>query len=644
MILYKSLLLIIVIKFKAKLRVNSKSLNRLVKMCLERKECRFEKADLPTWKSLEKAGVLHEIKSESVFLELDFGSHLLNDGILDLAEKALGRKLPVGISAAFQFLEEFDSYLVKEYRDEKGSSFFRNLSEEIKSYVLYLLSTKYDTDVKVFVLSLPAYDLREIHLRYFEESFFKFLTISEYSYDDLYEVLVVFAGREDTRPLVLRYLRGLWSKSIIFALGLFNFLKEKEIPDFLLASILIGVYNSGNSIGLSKAIELKGDKPLECFLALSRFNYVNVEDAEKAFGLLEPLVFDYSDLAKEQIYFIVQMLDDKRYSSHFQEAGFKMLFAFMQLKDAEIAKVVLKEVQYRLAEFEKEKFILLNMYLNVTEDFQSISKFFGTFQNPSYVFITLVEAFNSMPSVRFDMKLFREGILHGWSVARARVEGLILELFTQNNKGGLLATKVIGLRRSPLFVDLLKLEEEEHQINAVNSIFKFSSSLIEMLPLLLPLRNSPFKSVKKLLQNRLVEKVYFSFQGLLHDKIKSSISKGKKDKEFLRPITNALADFKKMRKLKETIKDIDPVENERELMNEYYRMEREQKTTIIRNAEKGSHFLSQLAKRVSVVRGNSFKIRDKEPSVMQDVGYDLILDPIMFRNPDLYQFELESEG
>ena len=144
------------------------------------------------------------------------------------------------------------------------------------------------------------------------------------------------------------------------------------------------------------------------------------------------------------------------------------------------------------------------------------------------------------------------------------------------------------------------------------------------------------------MQEELSDKVFYAYHDTIYELILKEIGESSEDKEFMKPITEALNDYKELKKLKESIKDIDPFENEYELIQLYFRLEREEQAKMMNKIKEGEGSFLHFAKSTTIVRGNSWKIGDREVTPLGKVEAQMLVDRSSYLNPDLYEFNLDN--
>jgi len=602
------------------------------------RKSRYFKKDISQYKALIDCGILSEIEGNKEVLEIVGDAIELQKVVFETAIKKLKKELPNDISEAFKFVDEFDDALKKEYNCERVINSFSTLIRGLRGYILYILH-KRGVNIKSFLLSINE-ENRGNHLYFLEVSFFNFLSFFNYSEEEIFEILVGLWSNDTKRHDVITGLRELPSRNLKKSKLLLKYAYKNDKSQHFIPELLIGLYNAGETSSIEKIIELKDKNIIASLGVLGRLKYKNEEDIGKAFNQIVNIEFENIEIANQQSYLIRNIIENEHTTSNIRENAFKLYVQFLQNGADEVIERVLFDIRL-INGNEARKYELLHLYLSKTGNFNIMKEFFNRINDPAYIFDIMMRLFNITPNYRFSLSLFENGIRHVWNTNQEETEKHILNLFKQHNAFGILGVKVIFSAYLGIFqVDLLKLDKVEFQINAINSICKHPHSFDKLLPLILPLRNSKLKKVREHLQKHLAQKVFSSYQKAIYKQIESSISKNKKDKEFIKPIKKALKDYNKLKELKNSINDLNPYENERDLMDLYYRLEHEQNAKVMDEAKHGKGTFMEMVKTSIIVRGNSFKFNEKEPTPMAKFESSMLIDGSSFLNPDLYEHNL----
>ena len=102
--------------------------------------------------------------------------------------------------------------------------------------------------------------------------------------------------------------------------------------------------------------------------------------------------------------------------------------------------------------------------------------------------------------------------------------------------------------------------------------------------------------------------------------------------------------YSKIKEVKNNNKHLDPLENERTLVELYYRLEDENKAEMINEISNGKDsILGEMTKSVIIVRGNSWKLEGKdEITPLNLIRSSSVLDSRAFKNPDLFESNLNN--
>jgi hypothetical protein len=616
----------------------TQKINELIKLYLKSGRFKFNKKDIGGYDELVVNRIIIESNDT---LKLNIHSEIFNSVLLQFIEKEQKSKLPNNIHDAFKFIDDFD-----ESKRNENNIKIRNAYEDIvkgqKIYILKKFKAENIAKPKEFLFELKDFDSREPHLYNFERIFFLYLPHSEYSTNEIADICITAWDIQQANSSVISFLRDYANINKDNANKLLNFLNEKNAPVRIISQLLISLYNASDVEALNKAIALKESSPLESFIALGRLDYRNVKDIEQAFNTIEPLDYSDKDISSEQAYFSTQLIEHSNTPKEIKEECFKYLVDIIEQGTDEIANNVFNHITYSLNEYEDEKYNLLWVYIAKTKNINVLKHFFYYFKDPKYIFHFIIQHYKLKPSYQFPIHNFRDGLHHAWQNSQEKTEDLILNLFKYNLTWAVLGVKIILSQGLEIYrINFLKLKEKEHQINAIHSLCANPFAIDKLLPVLLPLRKSKHVKVIETLQSELAHRVFNSYYETLYELIKKELSENKEDKDFLKPITEALEKYYELKELKASIKDLDPIENEKDLMELYYRLEREEQAKSMKNIDKGEGaFLQFFGKSVVIVKGNSSKIGDGRIFPLATIQLSMLVDRNAYINPDLFEHNL----
>ncbi len=601
----------------------------------------FNKSEFKNLDELFLDEVIRENKDNSELLDINTNP-LFFDSLLMYIELEMKKGIPKNISDSFRFIDDFDERK-RENNEANVINAFDDILNTLKVHLLQQFEKSVDENPKEFLLSLDNRELRQKHLYKFERIFFEFLPYSNYSIEEIVDICIEVWNKEEARTSLIGFLRDLGTINIEKAKELYTILNKGDSPLRIISYLLIGNYNAGDFQALDFALNLRSIDLTESLFVLARINYMSEDDISEVFNVIEPLNFTCKDIADEQAYLLLHLIKNTKTPNEILQKCYTLLANFITNGTLEIVDSIFHTITYQLDNYESEKYNLLHKYLSKTQNFNIIKTFFFNFKDPQYLFDLIKYSFSAIPTFRFPVEIFRDGISHAWRESKEKTESLILDLFNQHPAFSILAVKIILSASYGIYeIDLLKLDKKESQINAIRSFCRSPINFDKLVLLLLPLRNSRFKDVVLFLQESLSSLVFHSYHETIYESILNVMSESITDKEFIKPIKEALDNYNKLRQLKESIKDIDPIENESDLMQLYYRLEREEQAKMMSKINKGGEgSLMHLFKNTIIVRGNSWKIGDREVSPLGKIESKMLVDGSSYLNPDLYESNLE---
>lgn len=610
-----------------------------INIYLKEQKLQYSKKEITQYAVLIDIGVLYKVKQNKDVLEFASNSINLQRVVLELAESKLKTNLPKDVFEAFKFIDDFDDALKKEYDCERVINSFSTLMRGLRGYVLLTLHNR-GIDIKSFILNIDE-KKGGFSLHYLEGAFFDFLHHYDFTEKDFFEIFKNLWELDERNHNVRTGLRKFPNQDLKKSIALLDFAYQNKEPLEIIAELLIGLYNAGKISTLNKIIDLKTKDNKLCLNTLSRIKYKSEKDTTKAFEQIGELAFNDSLSARQQSFLISSIIKNENTTGRIRELAFKLWQEFLENGENEILTQVFQDINF-LDGYESDKYELLHIYLAKTKNFHVIKDFFSyRFDDPAYIFDIMMKFYNVKPDYRFPIELFENGIRYGWNTKQEETEKHILNLFKRGSAFGVLGVKTIFSAYLGIFqVDLTKLNKAEYQVTAIDSICKHPHSLDVLLPLILPLRHSKLKGVRKHLQEHLAYKVFKTYHRTLYDQIKESLDNSKDEKVFLKPITKALDDYKKLKELKESIDDLNPYQNERHLMDLYRRLEHEAQAKMMKEVHKGKGTFMEIAKNTVIVRGNSWMMREGEVTPLGRVESKIQIDSNSFLNPDLYEHNL----
>lgn len=572
--------------------------------------------------------------------QLNFDSDILNEEAEKMAVEMLSEIMPSDMVGAFGYLKKFEAELKRQYEVADYQSVYSDLIKGMKVHFLNQVNTgnsNYD-----FLLNLLDDDSeRAKGFGNFEEVYFRFLLTSDYSKEIIYQsCTAVFQKNDKNARFIYNYLSNI-AKNRSLAHNLYTYGMQNDILEYpgFASTILVGLYNSGDNSAFSIAAELVEADLLEGLKALSRFIIDDEETAQKIFAIISSISSELPGVMNQMSMAICEIINSEKSSDDLKIQCIHSIYELLKSEVLDGVSEVFHNARYHIDGHEAEKYQMLHIYLETTKNVNVLNDFFYQFKDPKYLFHFLTYL-HLAEGVRSSIDRFDQAILHIYNENPIKTEAEILELFKYADTG-LLAVKVmLSSHEHPLPIDVHKLDREEYQHNAIRQLCNYPHSLDKLLPTILKFRFSVFSDVKQHLQEQLSTLIFDAYHKSLYDLIESAVD-ARKERKFLAPLKKALAEYEKI-KIFKAIKELDPIENERNLIDLYYRLEHESQAKLM-NQREDRGGLSRLFKSVEIVRGRAWKTDgNDEVTPMALIQTSMMIDSRAYKNPVTYERNLEN--
>lgn len=572
--------------------------------------------------------------------ELNFDSDALNEEAMAIAATMLSKPLPKDILGVFKYIKKFDKALKAKFGVHDYQSVYRDFLNGMRTYSLALLNQDVSTH-KFLVDLLDSSNERAKELKDFEEIYFRFLKVSGYSVETIYNsCVVVFNKHKDNIHPVYRYLFDVGKKDRALALEIYDYGIKNDILKYpvFASNIIIGLNDSGYEKVFTMTTELILKDGIEGMKAACGISFNTSSEIEEVFSLIENIVVDTVLMANQKSLLLCRIIENDKTPKDTGEKCVHQILDLLKSENHDIANEVFHKIQYNLDNHEYEKYIMLHTYLNSTNNFPVLNDFFYSFKDSQYLFDLMIRN-HEAHGFRATIERLEQTILHFWNEDPIKIEARILNLFRHPHLS-LLAVKImLSGHGYPLPVDINKLDEGS-QKSALESMCKYPHSIDKLVPTILKFRFSAYQSIQKHLQTLLQRLIFDTYHESLYKLIEDELDTSK-EKKFLTPLKKALTDYENMKKFK-SIKDLDPMENERNLMDLYYRLEHENQAKIM-NDGKDRGGLSSMFKSTIIVRGKAWKLDEKEEIVpLQLIQSSMMVDSKAYKNPIAYEQNLEN--
>jgi hypothetical protein len=365
------------------------------------------------------------------------------------------------------------------------------------------------------------------------------------------------------------------------------------------------------------------------------------EELEDIYESVSTISSEDIEIAHQKSFLLCKIIENKNSAKELTDLCFRRLIPMLESTNHELADSVFDNIHYSLEGFEHKKYGLLHIYLNNTRKISILDDFFYHFKDPKYVFDVLVRSYEAQ-GFRLTIDNLSNTISHFWSTARSATENHIRDLFSHEQFGMLAVKIMVSGYNHPYPIDLLQLNTKEQQLIAIKCICNYPHSIDKLLPIVLVLRNSTHKEVAVFLQTKLSELIFNGYHSSLLQLVEKNITKSTADKKFIAPLVKSSRDYENMKEFKNSVQDLSPWENERNLIDLYYRLEHETQATMMKDNRNDKSFLSML-KNTTIVRGNAWKHEDDDTvAPLHLIQSSIMVDSRAYKNPIAYEQKLEN--
>lgn len=622
---------------------NSEKIEALFCYCFNNKADKYNLSNILNFDFyLDKGIIIKQIENELDEFSVNFDSELLNEEFLKIAEKENESTLPFQIEYALSFVDKFESNIKIKYQIIESSNDFVKLKKHFRAFIInkfdYSLIEKHYSDI----LKDKRIDRKK---RYdFIDAFFKYLEVYNSNEESILNSCLKYNKSEKYHSnYVFNILGNIAKSNHLVSEKIVNYILDKKFNDYkdFLPVLLINLYNTNYAKAFDIALNCIKRDQIIALKALCGFNFTNSNLINQVFDELQQLGFKSTDDVNLKSQLLCNFISNKNTDATLRRKFFAEIVELLKSENHDFSNAVFSNVKYNLDDFETEKYNLLNIYLNNTKNFYVLKDFFYEFKNPVFLFRILTSSYD-ITGFRGSIDIFENAISHFYDVSKKQFEDELLNLFNYR-KYSFLALKIILSDRSiKLNIDLNELDKQA-QINLIDSVCSFPHSIDKLTPMLLTIRNSKFNESRKYLKEKLSELIFEVYHESLFDLIKKNLNDDKKDKAFLEPLQKSLDAYTEIKILKKSIKDLDPTENERNLMELYYRLEHENQAKMMKDVNNDNNSFLSMTKTMVIVRGRSFKSEDSDTvTPLGLIESSLMIDNRAYKNPNNFEQNLEN--
>jgi len=460
--------------------------------------------------------------------------------------------------------------------------------------------------------------------------------------EELYSVLSISKSNE-TITRVPDFCFKLGKNKPQLTLSLYDYaLPKNDTNDkYILSNLLIGLFESDAEKAFSKATELIPINPLAAYFTLGRFNYTDEKYIKKCFSLSTEVDKENLDSLLQLPYLYKSLIENANTPDKIREKCFSKMKELFSIENVQLQNLIFMDCRF-IQGYEDQRYkLLIESFLSKSKNyFKEVSSYLHNFTNSDYFFHLFTFLYNiqyQKLGALIDVEIFTNALSQFWKIDKNKTEAHLLFLLSHDLPHLRIgAVDLIRSKHSGLYdVNVLKLNSETEQLRALEAIF-FQSfyNIDKLLPLILKFKHSSFENVVTFLIANLSDLILNSYHDYLFEKVNESIS----DAEFMAKVRLSLDKYHRIKEIKSTINDLDPLHNEHDWMNLYYSLEEEEKHKMIRKINNSDNSFLSTIKQTTIVRGHAWQTGDNEISPLGHFEHSFSLDMRMYSNPDVFDY------
>jgi hypothetical protein len=622
-------------------------LTEIIYFCISNKSLEFtdEQFTVPNDFIENKSIVFHANEKYSI----NHKSEITNSLLLKIAEEKLNKKLPIDFSNAIKFVKEFENEIKKPETNISWAGLI-DLTNGLSAFAFAKLHNENAQNLPEFLFQqLELKEKREHHLFAIEKYFSFALPHLNIGVEQLLMIIKRHVSSSNSLSSIINFSKDLALAKPDLANKLFDLIvSDKENIDELKvipASLLIGLYNSAESLTFTKAVGLYEKHSVQTIYFLGRIDYHSIDHLKTALELAIQVEKDNILLLHNCIDIYSNVLKNQFVDQETKAVCFNKLQDTFEVENQELKNTILYFFSHWIDGYENERNLFLLKNFSTIENKDFIKHYFDNFKDALYFFDFFQKIYKALDQ-KVNMEYFESGLSHFWRTDQEKTENTILHFLSDESiewrKAGV---KLLKSHRHEVYrVNVLKLALEIEQLRCLEVLTYYNLSFESFLPIILPFRNSTYLKVRRELQNILSQLVYESYHDSLYNLIISSLSTSKSDKSFIIPIKKALDAYHELVKLKDSVKDLDPVQNERNYIDLYYRLEHENKAKMMDSIKnEKSSLMTLFGKSKIIVRGHSWKLEDSEQvSPLGKIEHSVMIDNRAFKNTELFENNMKN--
>lgn len=573
---------------------------------------------------------------------LDYNQLPVSYVLIEIAEATMKEKVPIESIPCLSFANKFAEEIRK---PEIRTFWYSDLKIQLESYLLVFLHQIHFVDITAFVDGITEEmkdqnpDVRSVDLTY--KHVFSYLSDSE---EKLSSIIIKMLSSDRTIDTARQSLQSIGKVNPTKAISLFNYFKEHGAAKQkdILNNLLNGLFYIDEAYYLNEAILLFDDNPLEGLFAITWFKYTNAKQIKDAFEFINNHPTNELELLQNIPTFYIRLIENVNTPEEIKTECFKYIGEYTKYEDLQLRNYLVWRTGM-ISGHDKEKYELLSIFMSWGKpDF--LKDYFSHFESPKYLF-ELVRDSYLHHGMSVDMDLLRDALHSQYYNNQKEFSQELLGLLSDNiaiiRFAGI---QVLMSRHGGLYeVDFLQLDET-HQLRIIETLLPVPTNIEELLPLILTLKESSFPNVKSTLEENLKDLIWAYDYNLIELVEKFIDVSQDTDKQMLKSLNDSYLVYKNEKESKSKIKEFNPIENERENVDYFFRLVYEKNAELMEQAQSKS-FFSMIAKNINVIRGSGFTSEgNTNISLMGQVGKSWLIDQRYSINPDKYEWQFKMNA
>ena len=563
----------------------NESIEIIVNLYFQTRNIKFEDSQIGDTQTLIEQGVIETFDDK--YSTINFNSKVLMRTLCEIVEREINEKLSHDIDDVFKQIERFESVQKEKFNNSNLLNAYSELFDALKSYIFYSYHIEEIVDIFCFYKSLPK---KKQH--YYDKYILSTILVLD-NIEELvvYEILSILKSN-DKITCISDYCKKIGRRRPRLAQKLYSYsLQQNNANDFyILSNILLGLYEVDEEITFIKVKELLNYDNILMYFTLGRLKYSKLEHITKCFEIIKSVDLENPNELLQIPYIYQALIKNENTSKEIRAEIFVLINDLFSIESEQLRDELFRSCSF-IDGYERERYELyINTFLSKSSNY--INKnydFFSSYMNSDYFFDFFTGLYitnYNENGFRFNTNVIIESLSHFWDNDRDRTEQHLLDLISHEIPALRIgAVDLIHCKAyNPCDISLKKLGSEQKQLRALEALFfHIYINIDNTLALVLSLYKSEYENVVIYLQEQISILIFEAYQEYIYDKIVEIV----KDDEFLKPLKDTLNQYKEIKLSKSSINDLNPNENERDLMELYYSLEHEGQRKLMDSIRSG---------------------------------------------------------